>query len=310
MVVKPADNAVPGVAGTPVAPLAARTVYTCPMHPKIRQTGPGSCPICGMALEPEGVPNAEGGNSELSDMTRRCVIGAVLAAPIFVLEMGGHLSVLNFDHYVSMAASLWIQLALTTPIVLWCAWPFWQRAWASVANRSPNMFTLIALGVGASYGYSLAATFAPTLFPAGLRQHGGLIPVYYEAAAVVTVLVLLGQVLELRAREKTGGAIRALLKLAPKTADRNFKRPSGPRLPTHNLRVERDQPYVASKLRSRVAGLENLAASRLLRGAFGRCRATKPASRAARMAPTPAFAAGASRTTTKRARSSGSRPTP
>jgi Cu+-exporting ATPase len=134
--------------------------------------------------------------------------------------MGGHLSVLNFDHYVPMATSGWIQLALATPVVLWCAWPFWQRAGASVANRSPNMFTLIALGVGASYGYSLAATFAPKLFPAGLRQHGGLVPVYDEAAAVVTVLVLLGQVLELRAREKAGGAIRALLKLAPKTARR------------------------------------------------------------------------------------------
>jgi len=144
-------------------------------------------------------------------MTRRFFVGAVLATPIFVLEMGG---------YVSMAASMWIQFALTTPIVLWCAWPFFQRAGASLLNRSPNMFTLIALGVGASYSYSLVATFAPGLFPTGLRQHGGLIPVYYEAAAVVTVLVLLGQVLELRAREKTGGAIRALLKLAPKTAQR------------------------------------------------------------------------------------------
>ena len=153
-------------------------------------------------------------------MTRRFVIGAVLATPIVVLEMGGHLRLLNMDHYVSMAASLWIQFALTTPIVLWCGWPFFQRAWASILNRSPNMFTLIALGVGASYSYSLVATFAPGLFPVGLRQHGGLVPVYFEAAAVVTVLVLLGQVLELRAREKTGGAIRALLKLAPKTARR------------------------------------------------------------------------------------------
>jgi Cu+-exporting ATPase len=202
------------------APVAQGTVYTCPMHPQIRLNAPGSCPICGMALEAEGIPGAEGTSPELKDMTRRFVIGAVLATPIFVLEMGGHLSVLNLDHYVSMAASMWIQFALGTPIVLWCAWPFFQRAWASVLNRSPNMFTLIALGVGASYLYSLVATFAPALFPAGLRQHGGLIPVYYEAAAVVTVLVLLGQVLELRAREKTGGAIRALLKLAPKTARR------------------------------------------------------------------------------------------
>jgi len=173
-----------------------------------------------MGLEPEGVPEAEGTSPELKDMTRRFLVGALLATPIFVLEMGGHLAVLNFDHYVSMAASMWIQFALATPVVLWCAWPFFQRAWASILNRSPNMFTLIALGVGASYLYSLVATFAPGLFPAGLRQRGGLIPVYYEAAAVVTVLVLLGQVLELRAREKTGGAIRALLKLAPKGARR------------------------------------------------------------------------------------------
>jgi Cu+-exporting ATPase len=190
------------------------------MHPQIRCDAPGSCPTCGMALEPEGIPEAEGTNPELKDMTRRFVIGAVLATPIFVLEMGGHLGLVNMEHFVSMAASRWIQLTLATPILLWCAWPFFQRAWASVLNRSPNMFTLIALGVGAAYGYSLVATFAPGLFPASLRQHGDMIPVYYEAAAVVTVLVLLGQVLESRAREKTGGAIRALLKLAPKTARR------------------------------------------------------------------------------------------
>jgi len=164
-----------------------------------------------MMLEPQGIPEAEGTSPELQDMTRRFVIGAVLAAPILVLEMGGH---------VFNAASMWIQFALATPIVLWCAWPFFQRAWTSILNRSPNMFTLIALGVGASYGYSLAATFVPGAFPAGLRQHGHLVPVYYEAAAMITVLVLLGQVLELRAREKTGGAIRALLSLAPKTARR------------------------------------------------------------------------------------------
>jgi Cu+-exporting ATPase len=210
-------NPVPSV---PSVPVAQGTIYTCPMHPQIRRSEPGSCPICGMGLEPEGVPEAEGTSPELKDMTRRFLVGALLATPIFVLEMGGHLAVLNFDHYVSMAASMWIQFALATPVVLWCAWPFFQRAWASILNRSPNMFTLIALGVGASYLYSLVATFAPGLFPAGLRQRGGLIPVYYEAAAVVTVLVLLGQVLELRAREKTGGAIRALLKLAPKGARR------------------------------------------------------------------------------------------
>jgi Cu+-exporting ATPase len=210
---------------TPSVPVVRGTIYTCPMHPQIRRDVPGNCPICGMTLEPEGVPDAEGTSPELKDMSRRFVIGAILATPIFVLEMGGHLRQLNLDHYVSMATSMWIQFALATPIVLWCAWPFFQRAWVSVLNRSPNMFTLIALGVGAAYLYSLVATFAPALFPAGLREHGGLIPVYYEAAAVVTALVLLGQVLELRAREKTGGAIRALLKLAPKTARR--VRPDG-----------------------------------------------------------------------------------
>jgi len=201
-------------------PNAQGTIYTCPMHSQIRRNQPGNCPICGMTLEPQGVPDAEGTSPELKDMTRRFVIGAVLATPIVVLEMGGHLGLLKMDEYVSMAASMWIQFVLATPIVLWCAWPFFERAWTSILNRSPNMFTLIALGIGASYVYSLAATFAPGVFPVRLRQHGGLIPVYYEAAAVITVLVLLGQVLELRAREKTGGAIRALLKLAPKTARR------------------------------------------------------------------------------------------
>jgi Cu+-exporting ATPase len=214
------------------------------MHPQIRRSEPGSCPICGMALEPEGIPEAEGTNPELKDMTWRFVIGAVLATPIFVLEMGGHLRLLTRDQYVSMPASLWIQFALATPIVLWCGWPFFQRAWASILNRSPNMFTLIALGVGASYLYSLVATFAPGLFPTGLRQHGGRLPVYFEAAAVVTVLVLLGQVLELRAREKTGGAIRALLKLAPKTARRL-------RADGTDEEVPLDQIHVGDRLRVR-----------------------------------------------------------
>ena len=206
-------------AGESRPPAAQGSIYTCPMHPQIRRNAPGSCPICGMALEPEGIPEAEGTSPELKDMTRRFLIGAVLAAPIFVLEMGGHMTALHLDRWVSMRASMWIQFALATPIVLWCAWPFFERAWSSVLNRSLNMFTLIALGVGAAYLYSLVATFAPALFPAGM-QRGGLIPLYYEAAAMVTVLVLLGQVLELRAREKTGGAIRALLKLSPKTARR------------------------------------------------------------------------------------------
>jgi Cu+-exporting ATPase len=207
------------------------------MHSQIRRSEPGICPICGMTLEPVGIPEAEATGPELKDMTRRFVVGTVLAMPIFVLEMGGHLPALNVEHSVSMAASMWIQFTLATPVVLWCAWPFFQRAWASVLNRSPNMFTLIALGVSASYLYSLAATFAPALFPAGLRQDGGLIPVYYEAAAVVTVLVLLGQVLELRAREKTGGAIRALLKLAPKTARRIRADGSDEEVPLDQIRV-------------------------------------------------------------------------
>jgi cation transport ATPase len=137
------------------------TIYTCPMHPQIRRNEPGSCPICGMALEPVGIPEGEGTSPELKDMTRRFTIGAVLATPIIILDMGGHLRLLNMDHYVSMTASLWIQVALATPIVLWCAWPFFQRAWASILNRSPNMFTLISLGIGAAYLYSLVATVAP-----------------------------------------------------------------------------------------------------------------------------------------------------
>jgi Cu+-exporting ATPase len=232
----PDDKGDPIVPGGPAAPSTAGTTYTCPMHPQIRRNAPGSCPVCGMALEPEGIPDAEGSNPELKAMTRRFLVGAILAAPIFVLEMGGH--------YVPMSASMWIQFALATPIVLWCAWPFFQRAWASVLNRSPNMFTLIALGVGTSYLYSLVATFAPALFPAGLRRHGGSIPVYYEAAAVVTVLVLLGQVLELRAREKTGGAIRALLKLAPKTARRLITDGTDEEVPL-------DQVHVGDRLRVR-----------------------------------------------------------
>jgi Cu+-exporting ATPase len=238
---KPADSR---VAAVPMVPLAVGAIYTCPMHPQIRQNAPGSCPICGMALEPEGIPDAEGTNPELRDMTRRFLVGSVFATPILILEMGGHLGLVNMEHFVSIAASLWIQFALATPIVLWCALPFFQRAWASVLNRSPNMFTLIALGVGAAYGYSLAATFAPGLFPSRLRLHGGMIPVYYEAAAVVTVLVLLGQVLELRARQKTGGAIRALLNLAPRTARR--LRAEGP-----DEEVPLDQVHVGDRLRVR-----------------------------------------------------------
>jgi Cu+-exporting ATPase len=203
----------------PAPPAPAGTIYTCPMHPEIRQVGPGSCPICGMALEPVGVDAKTGPSPELVDMTRRFWIGAALALPVVVLEMGAHLPGLNLHHYVSPLVSVWLQFLLATPVVLWAGWPFFVRGWASVRNRSLNMFSLIALGTGAAYLYSLAATFAPSLFPATLQQDG-IVPVYFEAAAVITVLVLLGQVLELRAREKTGSAIRSLLNLAPKTARR------------------------------------------------------------------------------------------
>jgi len=201
------------------APAAAveGAIYTCPMHPQIRRTAPGSCPICGMALEPMTVSAENGLNPELLDMTRRFWIGAAFAVPTMILEMGGHFPGLNLHHYVSPQASVWLQFLLVTPVVLWAGWPFFVRGFESVRNRSLNMFSLIALGIGASYLYSLTATFAAGLFPQALRQDG-VVPVYYEAAAVITVLVLLGQVLELRAREKTGGAIRALLNLAPKTA--------------------------------------------------------------------------------------------
>jgi len=203
----------------PAAPVAEGTIYTCPMHPQIRQIGPGSCPICGMALEPAELSQDSGPNPELIDMTRRFWIGTALALPTVILEMGGHFPGLNLHHYISPQVSVWIQFFLAAPVVLWAGWPFFERGYASVRNRALNMFSLIALGVGASFLYSLAATFAPGLFPQSLRQDG-VIPVYYEAAAVITVLVLLGQVLELRAREQTGGAIRALLNLAPKTARR------------------------------------------------------------------------------------------
>jgi P-type Cu+ transporter len=201
------------------APAAEGAVYTCPMHPQIRQVEPGSCPICGMALEPADAGEDTGPNPELMDMTRRFWIGAALALPTAILEMGGHFPGLGLHHYISPQLSVWLQFVLATPVVLWAGWPFFVRGWASVRNRSLNMFSLIALGVGAAFLYSLVATFAPGLFPQALRQDG-VVPVYYEAAAVITVLVLLGQVLELRAREQTGSAIRALLNLAPKTARR------------------------------------------------------------------------------------------
>ena len=190
------------------------------MHPQIRQSGPGACPICGMALEPVIVTAEAAPNAQLADMSRRFWVGLFLALPVFILEMGGHIPWLHIHDLVPERTSVWIQFALSTPVVLWAGWPFFQRGAASVRSGRLNMFTLIALGAGAAYGYSLAATFAPGWFPSGFRMGSGAVPVYYEAAAVITVLVLLGQVLELRARDRTGDAIRALLRLAPQTARR------------------------------------------------------------------------------------------
>jgi len=198
----------------------AGVMFTCPMHPQIRHPGPGNCAICGMALEPLEVTAEAVPNHELADMSLRFWIGLVLTLPVFVLEMGGHIPALRLHELVPDGISTWVQFALSTPVVLWAGWPFFQRAAASLRSFQLNMFTLIALGTGAAYLYSVAATFAPNEFPAGFRMMGGGVPVYYEAAAVITVLVLLGQMLELRARDRTGGAIRALLNLAPKTAIR------------------------------------------------------------------------------------------
>jgi len=197
-------------------PVKPGAIYTCPMHPEIRQVGPGSCPICGMALEPVDVAAEQEPNPELIDMQRRFWVGLALTLPVLALEMGGHL--IGLSHVVAPTTSNWIQLVLATPVVLWAGAPFFQRGWQSVLTRNLNMFTLIALGTGAAWIYSIVATLAPGAFPATLRGPDGAVAVYFEAAAVITVLVLLGQVLELRARESTGGAIRALLDLAPKTA--------------------------------------------------------------------------------------------
>ncbi|MCJ2185787.1 heavy metal translocating P-type ATPase [Novosphingobium sp. 2638] len=194
-------------------------VWTCPMHPEIRQDHPGACPICGMALEPETVSLDTGPSEELIDMSRRFWIALALALPVFLLEMGGHF-IPAIHRLVPERTSVWIQLVLATPVVLWAGAPFFARGWASVKSRNLNMFTLIAMGTGVAWGYSMIAALAPGLFPPSFRSENGTVSVYFEAAAVITVLVLLGQVLELRAREKTSGAIKALLQLAPKTARR------------------------------------------------------------------------------------------
>ena len=199
----------------PVA--APGAMWTCPMHPEIRQQGPGTCPICGMALEPEEPSLDDAPNPELVDFTRRWWVSAALAVPLLILTMGTEFLGLRL---IDPVYSPWSQLSLTAPIVLWAGWPFFTRGWTSIVTRKLNMFTLIAIGVGAAFLYSVVATVAPDLFPATFRMHGGMVPVYYEAAGVVVALVLLGQVLELRARAATGKAIRALLNLAPKTARR------------------------------------------------------------------------------------------
>jgi P-type Cu+ transporter len=194
------------------------TIYTCPMHPEVRQVGPGSCPICGMALEPELVTAEAAPNAELADMRRRFWVGLVLSLPVLALEMGGHLT--NLRMLVGAQLSNWIQVALATPVVLWAGFPFFERGWQSLRTRNLNMFTLIAMGTGVAWLYSVVAIVAPGLFPPAFRGPAGTVAVYFEAAAIITVLVLLGQVLELRARDQTSGAIRALLDLAPKTARR------------------------------------------------------------------------------------------
>jgi len=226
----------------PEAPVPEGTIYTCPMHPQIRQVGPGSCPICGMALEPVVATTETGRNPELIDMTRRFWVGTVLTLPVVALEMGFHLT--GLAHLISQTTSNWLQMLFATPVVLWGGWPFFVRGWQSLLTRNLNMFTLIAMGTGVAWAYSMVGTLAPQLFPEAFRVGGGAVAVYFEAAAVITVLVLLGQVLELRARETTSGAIRALLDLAPKTARRI-------RQDGTEEEVQLDQVQVADRLRVR-----------------------------------------------------------
>ena len=214
-----------------------KTEYTCPMHPEIVRDAPGSCPICGMALEARTVTLAEEQNPELDDMTRRLRIAIGLSAPVLLVAMSDMLPGQPLHNYASSRALVWLQFLLATPVVLWCGWPFFERAWASLVNRSLNMFTLIGTGVGTAYVYSIIATLLPQRFPQSIRGHGGEVGVYFEAAAAITTLVLLGQVLELRARSKTSSAIRALLDLAPRIARRANAHGSEEDIPLEQVRV-------------------------------------------------------------------------
>jgi P-type Cu+ transporter len=217
------------------APAPEGAIYTCPMHPDVRQAGPGACPICGMALEPLVASVGGAPNEELMDMTRRLWVAAALSIPVVALDMGGHL--LRLDRFVGPQASHLIQMVFATPVVLWAGWPFFARGWSSLVSRNLNMFTLIALGTGAAWVYSVVATVSPGAFPEAFHHAAGAVPVYFEAAAVITVLVLVGQVLELRARESTSGAIRALLDLAPKTARRLRRDGTDEEVPLEEVRV-------------------------------------------------------------------------
>ncbi len=201
-------------------PVASGTKYTCPMHPEIVRDGPGSCPICGMALEPTAVTADEAPNAELVDMRRRFFVSVGPAAIVFLLGMSELLPGMPIHHALGASAVAWIEFTLATPVVLWGSWPFFVRAWQSLVNRSLNMFTLFGLGIGVAYGYSVVALLAPSIFPASFRGEGGVVAVYFEAASVIVALVLLGQIMELSARSATNAAIRALLQLAPKTARR------------------------------------------------------------------------------------------
>ena len=225
-----------------IAPASGKVIYTCPMHPEVQQDGPGDCPKCGMPLEPmtSTAATEDDENAELRDMTRRLWIGAALTLPVFVLAMAHLVPALAAQSWADSHASRWIQFALTTPVVAWAGWPFFRRGWRSLLTGHLNMFTLIAIGVGAAYIYSAVAMLAPGIFPHAM-QHGGKVGIYFEAAAVIIVLVLLGQVLELRARSRTGSAIKALLNLAPPTARKV--------MPGGDQEVPLDQVKVGDQLR-------------------------------------------------------------